>query len=84
MSNDKKNDSESVKFILLNDYWKTMEYDASKSDIKQVFNLFLTPFMCANALGPLMYALKFCKNIYLKIFFLVNIICDKLILSQFN
>lgn len=41
MANDKKNDSDYVKFILLEDYWKTIEYDASKVDIKEIFDLFV-------------------------------------------
>jgi len=41
MLNDKKNSNDKVKFILLKKYWETVQFDATKDEIKEAFKLFI-------------------------------------------
>lgn len=40
MQNDKKNENESVNFILLKDFWELFEYKTSKKELKETFDIF--------------------------------------------
>ena len=41
MSNDKKNDTAKIKFILLNALWSVREYETDKEELKTIFDLFI-------------------------------------------